>query len=69
MTSTPRVAGAVRSGDVVHLDDGTAHTVHGMHGTPSTTASGLGGLTVTIRLTDGVLRVGAGVELDVERPE
>ncbi|MEU8623157.1 hypothetical protein [Streptomyces sp. NPDC048623] len=66
MPSAPRVAATVQIGDVVHLDDGTAHTVH----TTIVTDAAMGGLTLVLRFTDGgVLRVGAGVELDVERPQ
>lgn len=67
LASSPRVAATVRSGDIVHLGDGTTHTVHG---TPSSTPSATGGLTLTIRFNDGgTLRVNAGAQLDVERPE
>ncbi|MFJ7201053.1 MULTISPECIES: hypothetical protein [unclassified Streptomyces] len=57
----------VRDGDIVHLDDGTARTVHG---TPSSTTSAVGGLTLVIRFADGeVLRASAGTVLDIERRE
>ncbi|MFZ3476048.1 hypothetical protein ACODT4_44465 [Streptomyces sp. 2.9] len=67
MAGTPRVAATVRKNDLVRLDDGTVHTVDG---TPSSSPGAIGGLTLIIRFVGGrVLRVGAGVLLDVERPE
>ncbi|MFJ3914362.1 hypothetical protein [Streptomyces vinaceus] len=62
----PRVAATVRSGDIVHMDDGTTRTVKG---TPSSAPGPIGGLMFTIRFTDGgVHRAAAGAELRVERP-
>lgn len=62
----PRVAATVRSGDIVHLDDGTTRTVKG---TPSSAPGAIGGLMLTIRFTDGgSYRAAAGAELSVERP-
>lgn len=67
MAGTRRVAATVQSGDRILLDDGTRHAVDG---TPSSAPGAIGGLTLTIRFIGGrVLRVGAGVVLDVERPE
>ncbi|MEU6946574.1 hypothetical protein ABZ957_15300 [Streptomyces sp. NPDC046316] len=62
----PRVAATVRSGDIVHLDDGTTRIVQG---TPSSAPGAIGGLMLTIRFRDGgSYRAGAGAELRVERP-
>ena len=67
VTRSFRVAATIRTGDRVLLEDGTVRTVEG---TPSSTTSALGGLSLLVRFTDGgTLKVGAGVQLDVERPE
>ncbi|MEV6332234.1 hypothetical protein [Streptomyces sp. NPDC051909] len=56
---TPRVAATVRTGDVVHLDEGTARTV--CAGT--TMGSPIGGLTLAFLFEDGgTLRTAAGAE-------
>ncbi|MFC4883617.1 hypothetical protein ACFPK5_00435 [Streptomyces beijiangensis] len=67
MTGSRRVAATVRSGDIVRLADGSAHTVVG---NPSPDRSPIGGLTLSIKFADGGgLRVNAGAELDIERPQ
>lgn len=66
-TGSRRVAVTVRAGDLVRLDDGSTREVAV---TPAGHRSSTGGLILTIRFSDGGgVRVNAGAELTVMRPE
>ena len=65
MAGPQRTAATIQDGDIVRTDDGRTRTVQGH---PTSSHGAMGGLTITVRFTDGTtLNVSAGARLDVER--